>query len=575
MKTLNFAQTVCFALILISYGPNVGTAQHFDKGLAQQTFVDASVKEIEVVVGATQRLRFGYKIPELLVENPEVVKATPVSPNELLVSGLKPGLTTITVTDTERNLQTISILVTADTRKLEAALQKHFPESRVQVHALQTGVLLKGTVARADHVNTMVSIAQDYFPSNVFNQLQVDGSQVVAINVKVYEVNRSKVRTLGIDWAIFGDDFGIGTSVADVISSVGVTSGVATTTGAETFSFGVVDGNTSFFKFMEALEEHNLARLLDQPTLVAQNGRPAEFLSGGEIPIAVASGLGTTSIEFRPFGTKLDIVPLIHGQGELTLEVRAEVSEVDSTLSLGTGVPGFRVRRVNTGVRMKEGHTLALAGDYQESNETQKRGIPFLMDSPIWGSLFRRTTDAKLETELVFMITPRFISEVDPTEVPRLGPGQLTESPSRNELYGRGYVEVPKCKDDCPTNNRFDDPAAQRFQNIPGMIAPQQNQGQVIPQGATQFDGSYDVQGVDGSSSRNVPVQQQYQQTLPESYDAIRSQYDLQNQQFNQGVLPSQPAGQFPVHQSAPPTPIQGSGTSQRSGFGWPLGRNR
>jgi len=79
MKTLSFAQTICFALMLIS-GPAVGVAQHFDKGLAQQTFVDANVKQIEVVVGATQRLRFGYKIPELLVENPEVVKATPVSP---------------------------------------------------------------------------------------------------------------------------------------------------------------------------------------------------------------------------------------------------------------------------------------------------------------------------------------------------------------------------------------------------------------------------------------------------------------------------------------------------------------
>ena len=576
MKTLSFAQTICFALMLISYGAAVGTAQHFDKGLAQQTFVDADVKQIEVVVGATQRLRFGYKIPELLVENPEVVKATPVSPNEILISGLKPGLTTITVTDTERNLQTVSIHVTADTRKLEAALQKHFPESRIQVHALQTGVMLKGTVARADHVNTMVSIAQDYFPTNVINQLQVDGSQVVAINVKIYEVNRSKFRTLGIDWTILGDDFGVVSSVADVIGDVGITAGTAVSSGSDTFAFGVFGGDTSFFTFMEALEQHNLARLLDQPTLVAQNGRPAEFLSGGEIPIAVASGLGTTSIEFRPFGTKLDIVPLIHGQGEITLEVRAEVSAVDGTLSFGSGVPGFRVRRVNTGVRMKEGHTLALAGDYQESSETAKRGIPFLMDSPIWGSLFRRVEDTQLETELVFMITPRFISEVDPTEVPRLGPGQLTESPSNNELYGRGYVEVPRCTDDCPTRNRFDDPASQNSPSYHDGFAPQQQGGQVIPQGGQfdggygQHEGAYEVQEFGGSSSRNVPTQS-YQPQYPESYDAIRSQYDLQNQQFNsQSVLPSQPAGQFPVQQSAPPVP-QGSGTSQRGGFGWPL----
>ena len=54
-----------------------------------------------------------------------------------------------------------------------------------------------------------------------------------------------------------------------------------------------------------------MAKLLDEPTLVSKDGRPAEFLSGGEVPFQVASGLGSNSIEFRPFGTKLDIVPII------------------------------------------------------------------------------------------------------------------------------------------------------------------------------------------------------------------------------------------------------------------------
>lgn len=553
MMTKSFRQ-ICFAMVLLISCPIVGVAQHFDKGLAQQTFVDENVKQIEVVVGATQRLRFGYKIPELLVENPEVVKATPVSPTEILISGLKPGLTTITVTDTERNLQTVSIHVTADTRKLEAALSKHFPDSQIRVHALQTGVILKGSVARAESIESIVAIAQDYFPSQVINQLQVDGSQVVAIKVKVYEVNRSKFRAVGVDWALFNDDFSFATSVADVISSAGIATGAVTTSGAETLSFGVFGNNTTFFQFMEALEQHNLAKLLDQPTLVAQNGRPAEFLSGGEIPIAIASGLGTTSIEFRPFGTKLDIVPLIHGQGELTLEVRAEVSEVDNSLSLGTGVPGFRVRRVNTGVRMREGHTLALAGDYQESTETEKRGIPFLMDSPIWGAMFRRTEETKLETELVFMITPRFISEVDPTQVPRLGPGQLTDSPSRRELYGRGYLEVPRCDDDCPVNDRFDDPTSQQHQYIPtGMMNQMQGPGQYQGQefGGQQFGGVQDAQNA-----------------YPQSYENIRNQYDVSNQ-FGNGTgnnFSNQPTGQFPVHQSSVP---QGNGNQN---FGWPAG---
>ena len=284
------------------------------------------------------------------------------------------------------------------------------------------------------------------------------------------------------------------------------------TAAGDTISFGVLGNDTSFFKFIEALEQNNLAKLLDQPTLVAQNGRPAEFLSGGEIPIAVASGLGTNSIEFRPFGTKLDIVPLIHGQGEVTLEVRAEVSEVDNSLSFGSGVPGFRVRRVNTGVRMKAGHTLALAGDYREEIETEKRGVPWLMHAPIIGSAFRRVQDNKIESELVFLITPRFISEVDPTLVPRLGPGQLSEQPSNHKHYLNGYTEVPNCNDDCPTSDRFDDPV--NYGNYPNYpTSMDQLKNQQAPTGAQptysgngwNFD-SQNVQPANTGSASGYPL---------------------------------------------------------------------
>lgn len=280
---------------------------------------------------------------------------------------------------------------------------------------------------------------------------------------------------------------------------------------------------------MEALEQNNIAKLLDQPTLVAQNGRPAEFLSGGEIPIAIASGLGTNSIEFRPFGTKLDMVPLIHGQGELTLEIRAEVSEVDNSLSFGSGVPGFRVRRVNTGVRMKAGHTLALAGDYQETTEAEKRGIPYLLDSPIWGSLFRRTTTTTSENELVFMITPQFISEVDPSQVPQLGPGRLTANPSRSEQFVHGYLEVPRCNQECNAGDNFS-----------GTATGYRDYSSLLNQ-SNQYHGN-----------NLYPQQNQYQSAVP-------------NQQ-----QPRVPVGKYPIYQSSGQNNAPVQSKSYSSGFGWP-----
>jgi pilus assembly protein CpaC len=438
--------------------------------------VNESVDSIEVIAGTSRRLKFDYKVPELMVENPEIVKASPVSPNEILISGVEPGVSTITISDPDRKLQTITVHVTVDVRKLEKALTTHFPDSRISVYALQTGVILKGYVAKQSELENVMRVAQDYFPTNVINQIQVDGSQMVAIKVKVYEVSRSKLRQLGVDWAFQGDDYRIISSVADFINA----SGSALQASGQNVTVGLSNQNNSFDAFIKALEQNNIAKLMDQPVLVTQHGRPAEFLSGGEIPISVAAGLGTNAIEFRPFGTKLDIVPLILGQGEMTLEVRAEVSEVANDLSGDTGVPGFRVRRVNTGVRMKAGYTLALAGDFREETEAEVSGLPHLMDSHVFGALFRATQETKSETELVFLITPKFVDAVENQHLPRLGPGQMTTSPSDYELYFNGYGEVPRCVEGCPLSDRFDDPSGQIQQNLLPQVPAE---GQAVPVG--------------------------------------------------------------------------------------------
>ena len=333
----------CFA---VATAANYSTpALGLQAPLGHQFEINKSVESLDLIAGSSQRLKFPYDVPELMVENPEIISATPVAQNEILITGIKPGISTITISDPQKNLQTITVEVTIDVRKLERAFAAHFPDSQIEVDALKTSVILKGHVARADQVQNILAVAQDYFPTNVINELQVSGSQNIAIEVKVYEISRTKLRQLGVDWSFIGGESRLISSVADLIQDVSTGTGAV----GQNISFGVLNDSNQFNAFIKALEQNSLAKLLDQPTLVAQNGRPAEFLSGGEVPIQVASGLGSNSIEFRPFGTKLDLVPIVHGAGELTLEVRAEVSEIASDLAGESGVPGFRVRRVNTG----------------------------------------------------------------------------------------------------------------------------------------------------------------------------------------------------------------------------------
>ena len=143
---------------------------------------------------------------------------------------------------------------------------------------------------------------------------------------------------------------------------------------------------------------------------------------------------------------------------------------------------------------MPVGHTLALAGDFREELETQKRGAPKLMDHPFWGAAFRKVEEVKTETELVFLLTPRFIDAVDASSLPQSPFGKTSKSPSDRELYSNGHTEVPTCQGDyCPTPDGFSRPANSgaypgvpqpqfhQAPNAPAVIAPHMSNHQQAP----------------------------------------------------------------------------------------------
>ena len=179
------------------------------------------------------------------------------------------------------------------------------------------------------------------------------------------------------------------------------------------------------------------------------SGRPAQFNVGGEFPIVVPQSLGTTSIEYKKYGTQIDFLPIVLGNGNIRLEVRPRISERDDSLGVvlpdaeSIVVPALTVREVDTAVEMKAGQTFALAGLVQERTEAINRGLPYLSDIPVIGVPFRKTDNEVNEIELLIMVTPEFVDPIDQCEVPCGGPGYATTSPTNCQLYCAGHVEVP------------------------------------------------------------------------------------------------------------------------------------
>lgn len=403
--------------------------------------VQGAAERLEITVNTSRILEFEFDVPKMLVNNPDLVRVIPISPRSVQLSAVKAGVTQVNVWDDKGKVTSIDLIILGDVQELDLILKTEFPEANIRLRPLNSSLFVTGFVPKAEMVPQITRIAQDYFPQ-IVNNLTVGGVQKVLLHVKVMEVSRTKLRTLGFDWAEINGQSFITQGVSGLLNGVGQVTG-----GPSTVRFGIVDGNNQFYGFLEALRTNDLAKLLAEPTLTTLNGRPASFNVGGEVPILVPQSLGTVTIQYREFGTQVDFVPIVLGNGLVRLEVRPQITELDNSLSVnlnGTNIPGFRQRRADVGVEMRAGQTLAIAGLVYNRIEAQNRGIPWAADLPWFGAPFRRVTERQNEVELVILVTPEFAEAMDPNEVPPCGPGQLTASPTDVELYYRGYIEVPK-----------------------------------------------------------------------------------------------------------------------------------
>jgi pilus assembly protein CpaC len=165
---------------------------------------------------------------------------------------------------------------------------------------------------------------------------------------------------------------------------------------------------------VKALSEKGLFQSLAEPNLVAESGKEASFLAGGEFPIPIAQGSGANigvSVTYKEFGVRLNFTPTVNGD-RVHLKVRPEVSALDfnnSVVLAGFRIPGLSTRRTETELELANGQTFAIAGLMNNTMVQSLRKIPGLGDIPILGYLFRSKGAEKNQTELVVMITPEIL----------------------------------------------------------------------------------------------------------------------------------------------------------------------
>ncbi len=177
---------------------------------------------------------------------------------------------------------------------------------------------------------------------------------------------------------------------------------------------------------IKALQQKNLLQILAEPNLMASNGKEASFLAGGEFPFPVVQGganINTVTIQFKEFGVRLNFTPTMTSSGKIRLKVKPEVSALDFNNAVNIGgflVPALSTRRAETEVELADGQSFAIAGLLDNRVTEIASKIPGLGDLPIIGYLFKSREIKKAKTELIVLVTPKFVKPLNPDQVPPL-----------------------------------------------------------------------------------------------------------------------------------------------------------
>lgn len=271
-------------------------------------------------------------------------------------------------------------------------------------------------------------------------QVRVDpyGKQQVMLNCVVAELNRTRIENQGANLSAALSKYGVSlvglpgavaTPYSPQSSAVAVLPNGTTFTGGSqtlppggslipmllsqniTYGLAAQNSNVQTQSLFNYLEQHNLAKILAEPHLLANSGEKAKFLSGGEIPIVIAQALNT-SIVFKEFGTKVAFVPTVVGVNDIEVLVQPEVSEPDYSHAVqmfGFMIPAFVARRAETMVRLRDAQTLIIAGLILHTKREIIDKVPYLGDIPFAGGLFRNTSWQDNENDLVMAVTPQIV----------------------------------------------------------------------------------------------------------------------------------------------------------------------
>jgi general secretion pathway protein D len=263
----------------------------------------------------------------------------------------------------------------------------------------------------------------------------------VVIDVELLEVDRTRLRDLGLQIASPGSPGIEGVvSVNPVASSVPLTlNQLLNLTTSNVYLSGLPN------LYYRLIKTDTTTRALANPQLRTSDGLAATARFGERVPVPVTTfapiaqgGVNQqpiTSFNYENIGVNIDIVPRIHHNDDVTLNVKVEISNISGT---GFGdLPTFGNRQIQTTIRLRDGETNMLAGLIRDDERKTLNGVPGLSDLPVIGRLFAQNKTETQQSDIILVLTPHIVRVLELTE------GDLRPFRVGREAGGGAIIDAP------------------------------------------------------------------------------------------------------------------------------------
>jgi len=384
----------------------------------------------------------------IVIGNPAIVDVANVTKQGITLTPKSPGTTTLVYWDNfgEQSYKIKVLAEDVNALKIRAdnLLGKlDLPEVYSQAEEDEGKVLILGRVKTSqdrERIFTVLAGLKD----KLVDLVQVKEEEALLdIDVQIMELNKDATNTLGFTWpgsvtftevgspalAAAGTTWGKVFKVSDIMRSTGGTA-------------------TPFTLKLDALIQEGKAQLLSRPRIACQSGKEAELIVGGEQPIfttqiAATTGNQGTSVEYKEYGIKLKIKPVLTDDKRIKLGVNVEVSDIGTVQTIGTTSASTTTttaqayplskRSASTELFLDSGQSMVIGGLIRKKKEETVTRTPFLSDVPILGALFRQKVTKtgggigqKVDTELFIILTPT-IASLEKARAPKTQPQNIPQ----------------------------------------------------------------------------------------------------------------------------------------------------